>query len=427
MIKPLRIGLAGLGTVGIGVVGILQQQSELLRARAGREFELVAVSAKSQKKRTLDVSGYRFEPNPEALAALDIDVIVELMGGAEGPARALVEKSLANGKHVVTANKALIATHGAALARTAETHNVSLAFEAAVAGGIPVLKLLREGLAANNITRVMGILNGTCNYILTHMKADRRTFEDVLLEAQKLGYAEADPTFDVDGIDTAHKLAILTSLAYGTAPDLKNIHIEGIRSITIRDMEFASELGYAIKLLGIVSREGDSTLQRVYPCMVRKDIGLAHASGVFNAVQIDSSNAGEIFVQGRGAGGAPTASAVVADIIDIARGHVSPSFGVAAADLKPFPASAMDGLEISYYVRLGVIDKPGVLADITAIFRDSGISLKSFLQHGHSPGEKVYIVVVTHTTTERDMRAALAKMQGHASIMETPFCIRIEE
>jgi len=425
MTKPLRIALSGLGTVGMGVVSILEKQRDLIRQRAGRDIEIVAVSARDKNKdRGMDMSKYQFESDPVALANADVDVIVELMGGAEGAARNLVEKSLANKKHVVTANKALIATHGVALAKAASANDVSLAFEAAVAGGIPVLKLLREGLAANNISRVMGILNGTCNYILTHMWEEKRTFDDVLAEAQKLGYAEAEPSFDVDGIDTSHKLAILTAMAYGTAPDLKNLSVEGIRPITLRDMEFANELGYVIKLLGVSSRTPEGILQRVHPCMVEKTSSIASVRGVYNAVQIDGDAAGDIFVQGRGAGGAPTASAVVADLIDIARGNRVASFGV--SELKALPSASMANLESAYYVRMGVVDKPGVLADITGIFRDSNISLKSFLQHGHAPGEKVYIVVATHVTKESDMQAALAKMAAQSSVIEPPFSIRIE-
>lgn len=427
--NPLRIAIAGLGTVGASVVTILQEQKTLLHNRCGRDMEIVAVSARdSKRKRDCDISAYRFETDPLSLAkSADIDVVVELMGGAEGTARTLVETALAHNKHVVTANKALIATHGAVLAQAAEAKNLSLCFEAAVAGGIPILKLLREGLAANNITRVMGILNGTCNYILTHMWEEKRTFDDVLAEAQRLGYAEAEPSFDVDGIDTAHKLAILTSLAYGVAPDVKSLHSEGIRNITLRDMEFADELGYTIKLLGITSHTGHGIMQRVHPCMVAKDSGLSSVHGVFNAVQADADAAGPIFIEGRGAGGRPTASAVIADLCDIARGRTNYPFGVSSATLALLPVAPMELLTSSYYVRLAVVDKPGVLADITAIFRDAGISLKSFIQHGQAAGEKVTIVVATHATSEAGMRQALTKIAAESSVLEAPFSIRIEE
>ncbi len=429
MTQPLRIAIAGLGTVGTSVVAIIEGQRESLRARTGRGIIITAVSARSQsKERSVSLAPYRFETNPLALAnAADVDVVVELIGGAEGTARTLVEAALANGKHVVTANKALIATHGAALASNAEQKNISLNFEAAVAGGIPILKLLREGLTANEFSRVMGILNGTCNYILTHMWEGKRSFEDVLAEAQKLGYAEADPSFDVDGVDAAHKLAILTALAYGVAPDLKTLTIEGLRNITLRDMEFADELGYAIRLLGITSRNEDGILQRVQPCLVVKGSSLASVRGVFNAVQIEGDASGSIFIQGRGAGGNPTASAVVADIADIARGNKNYAFGTSAANLSALKPAPMDALECAYYVRLGVVDKPGVLADITSTFRDCGISVKSFIQHGQSAGETVTIVVATHKTREAELKKALATIAKQPSITDAPFSIRIEE
>ena len=428
MTQALRIAIAGLGTVGTSVVAILEQQREMLRARTGRNIIITAVSARDQnKERSISIAPYRFEADPLALAtAADVDVVVELMGGAEGAARKLVEAALANGKHVATANKALIATHGAALAGSAEKNNVSLTFEAAVAGGIPILKLLREGLAGNAFSRVIGILNGTCNYILTHMWEQKREIQDVLAEAQRLGYAEADPSFDVDGVDAAHKLSILTALAYGTAPDLKNLTIEGIRSITLRDMEFADELGYVVRLLGITSQSDGGILQRVHPCLVAKGSSLASVRGVFNAVQVEGDASGSIFIQGRGAGGNPTASAVVADIADIARGNKNYAFGSSANALAALAPAPMASLECAYYVRLGVIDKPGVLADITAIFRDSSISLKSFIQHGQSAGEKVYLVIETHNIKEADMRQALAKMANQPSVLDPPFSIRIE-
>lgn len=424
MNTPLRIAICGLGTVGQGTISILQQQAGLLAARAGRALEIVAVSARdAAKKREVDVGAYRFERDPMALAsAVDVDVLVELIGGAEGPAKALVETALASKKHVVTANKALIATHGAALAELAAQNNVSLMFEAAVAGGIPILKTLREGLAANDISKVMGILNGTCNYILTHMWEDKRELNDVLAEAQKLGYAEAEPSFDIDGIDASHKLAILAALAYGTAPDLASVRVEGIRAVGLRDMQFADELGYAIRLLGVATVGGE---QRVCPMLVAKSSNLAATRGVFNAVQIESHAAGAVFMQGRGAGGFPTGSAVVADIIDIARGNQSAAFGVCHPALVARAGATTHSVS-SYYIRLSVIDKPGVLADITAVFRDSGISLKSFLQHGQAPGEKVYIVVATHEASEDEIKQALATMNTQANILETPVCIRIE-
>ncbi len=429
MTQPLRIAIAGLGTVGTSTVAILEGQRAGLRARTGRDMQIVTVSARDAKKeRSVDIRPYRFEPDPVALAsAADVDVVVELMGGAEGAARTLVETALANKKHVVTANKALIATHGAHLAATAEKNGIALQFEAAVAGGIPILKTLREGLSANRITRVIGILNGTCNYILTHMWEGKRSFEDMLAEAQRLGYAEADPTFDVGGIDAAHKLAILTALAYGVAPDLGTLHIEGITNITLRDMQFADELGYAIRLVGITSQSEAGILQRVHPYLVAKGSSLAGVRGVLGAVQVQGDSVGTVFMQGQGAGGNPTASSVVADLVDVARHHHTPAFGVSASTLQSMRAAPMAELASAYYIRLGVVDKPGVLADITAIFRDAGISLKSFLQHGHAAGEKVYVVAATHTTTEAGIQKALAMIAKQNSILEPPFSIRIEE
>lgn len=428
MTHPLRIAIAGLGTVGTSVLSVLEQQRGVLSARTGRDIIITAVSARDQhKERSVSILPYRFEADPLRLAsAVDVDVVVELIGGAEGAAHALVAAALSQGKHVVTANKALIATHGASLAAVAEKNNTSLMFEAAVAGGIPIVKLLREGLAGNHISRVMGILNGTCNYILTHMWEDKRAFEDVLAEAQRLGYAEADPGFDIDGVDAAHKLAILTALVYGVAPDLTQLTVEGIRRITLRDMEFADELGYHIRLLGITSRVENHILQRVHPCLVAKGSNLANVCGVFNAVQVEGDASGSIFVQGRGAGGLPTASAVVADIVDIARGHRTYVFGQSIQTLSTLIPTAMESLECAYYVRLGVVDKPGVLADITASFRDCGISVKSFIQHGQAAGEKVTIVATTHITHEARLNQALEKISRQPNIVEAPFSIRIE-
>ncbi|MDX2074233.1 MAG: homoserine dehydrogenase [Alphaproteobacteria bacterium] len=429
MTHPLRIGIAGLGTVGTSVVAIIEGQRALLRARTGSDIEITAVSARDKnKERSVELGAYRFESDPMALvSASDVDVVVELIGGAEGVAHELVKTALKNGKHVVTANKALIAAHGASLAAEAERKNCALFFEAAVAGGIPILKALREGLAANAISRVIGILNGTCNYILTHMWEGKRELADVLAEAQALGYAEADPSFDVGGMDAAHKLAILTALAYGAAPDLKHLHVEGIEGVSFRDMQFADQLGYTIRLLGITSRTEQGILQRVHPCLVAKGSSLASVRGVLGAVQVQGDSVGTVFMQGAGAGGAPTASSVVADVMDIARSNRSYAFGIAADKLAALKPAPMASLASAYYVRIGAVDKPGVLADITASFRDSGISVKSFIQHGQAAGEKVTIVIATHTTTEADMQRALATIAKQPSILEAPFSIRIEE
>ena len=428
MSTVLRIGIAGLGTVGGGTLSILTKHTKLLKERTGLDIVITGLSARDKSKnRGVDVSHIRWYDNPVAMAtASDIDVVVELIGGSEGVARELVEKSLQAGKSVVTANKALIAHHGVALAALAEKSNVVLAFEAAVAGGIPIIKALRDGLAANRFSRIIGILNGTCNYILTSMWESKRSFEVVLKEAQEKGYAEAEPSFDVDGIDTAHKLAILTSLAYGTAPSINDVYVEGIRRVSLRDMEFAAELGYSIKLLGITSHTENGIEQRVHPCMVRTDSPLGTVHGVFNAIVTEGDSVGRVLFEGRGAGAGPTASSVVADIMDIARGVAYKPFTLPVASLLSLPFSPMDNLHCSYYLRLSVIDKPGVLSEVTAIFKKEQISLRSFLQHSHKPGEPVNLVMTTHDTQESAMLRAIAMIASLENVKETPYMIRIE-
>lgn len=428
-LPPLRIALAGLGTVGGGVASILAREPELIAARCGRTLTLVAVSARDKAKaQSLPLSGVPWVADAAALADLpDVDVVIEAIGGSEGVARTLVERALSNGKSVVTANKALIAHHGLELARLAEARGALLAFEAAVAGGIPIIKGLRDGLAANRFTRVAGILNGTCNYILTRMREDGASFEDVLAQAQALGYAEAEPSFDVDGIDTAHKLAILSSLAFGCAPAIAAVHVEGIRSITLEDMRVAEMLGYRIKLLGIAEKQGESILQRVHPCMVPVSSPLANVHDVYNAVAVEGDSVGKVFFEGRGAGAGPTASSVVADVMDIARGTTYRPFTLPVSALASAPLSGMSRLVTSYYMRLSVTDKPGVLADVTGIFQKEGISVRSFLQHSRSEDEPVQVVLTTHATPEANMNRAVAAISGLRSVQEPPHLIRIEE
>ena len=421
-VSPLRIGIAGLGTVGGGTLDIIAKHADMLAARTGRSIVVTAVSARTKR----DV-GARWVADPVALATdPEVDVVVELIGGSEGVARTLVETALKSGKSVVTANKALIAHHGVALAELAEKNGAVLAFEAAVAGGIPIIKALRDGLAANEFKRIIGILNGTCNYILTSMWESKRGFDVVLKEAQDKGYAEAEPSFDVDGIDTAHKLAILTSLAYGCAPAINDIYLEGIRHITLRDMEFAAELGYVIKLLGITSRTDKGIEQRVHPCMVPTGSPLGTVSDAFNAILVDGDAVGRVFLEGRGAGAGPTASSVVADIMDIARGVTYKPFTLPAASLTQFPPSGMANLRCSYYLRLSVVDKPGVLADVTNILGSEQISMRTFLQHSHKSDEPVYLVLTTHETQESSMLRALDKIAKLDSVKEQPHMIRIE-
>ncbi len=410
------------------MVRLIQTQSALLEVRCGRQILITAVNARdASRDRGVDLSATRWESDPLALAtALDVDVVVELIGGAEGIARELAERALANGKHLVTANKALIARHGKALAITAEHSNLTLAFEAAVAGGIPILKTFREGFAGNRIKRVVGILNGTCNYILDQIQKTGRSFETVLAEAQALGYAEADPSFDVDGIDTAHKLAILTSLAYGVAPNMESIFIEGIRKVSLDDITYADALGYNIKLLGIARPTARGIEQRVHPCMVKQDQPLALIPDVYNAIETEGDFVGNALLQGRGAGGGPTASAVVADIIDIARGHRVFAFGKPAAQLAPLTPSPMEAHRGAYYLRVKVVDQPGVLASISSICFEEGISLESCIQRGRNPLEPVQLAMITHETDEHRMSKALARIEELTNICEPPHMIRIE-
>ncbi|WP_158801068.1 MULTISPECIES: homoserine dehydrogenase [unclassified Acidisoma] len=428
MSVPLRIGLAGLGTVGGGVMTLLRDNATLIAARAGRPIVVTAVSARNRTRdRGLPVAGLSWHEDAVALANdPEVDVVVEVIGGSEGAAPALVRAAIAAGKPVVTANKALLALHGGELAGAAEAAGVPLAFEAAVAGGIPAIKALREGLAANNLTSVAGILNGTCNYILTVMREQGHDFAEVLAEAQRLGYAEADPAFDVDGIDAAHKLAILASLAFGAPVSFASMHVEGIRRISALDIAFARELGFRIKLLGITRRRDGGIEMRVHPALVPEADPLAQVDGVFNAVVAEGDAVGRVMLMGRGAGAGPTASAVVADLIDIARGRFAPSWGATVGALPALPTLPMERHVGAYYLRLTVRDQPGVIADVAAALRDAGVSLQSMLQHGQDPGEQVPIVLVTHETVEAQMMTALAAIAALPTVLEPPALIRIE-
>jgi homoserine dehydrogenase len=424
----LRIGVAGLGTVGASVLQLLAANGETIAARCGRPIHVTAVSARDRRKeRGFDVSAVRWYEDAAALAAdPEIDVVVELIGGSDGIAKTVVETALARGADVVTANKALVAHHGTALARLAEANGACLAYEAAVAGGIPAIKTLREGLAANRIQRVHGILNGTCNFILSTMRETGREFGEVLAEAQKLGYAEADPAFDVDGIDAAHKLAILTALAFGCEVDFEAVHVEGIRTVSSLDMQFAEELGYRIKLLGIAEATEDGIVQRVHPCMIATGTPLAHVDDVFNAVSATGDFVDRIVTEGRGAGGGPTASAVVADLVDQARGVRLPVFGVPADGLAPNRPRPMDEHVGAYYLRLMVVDRPGVIASIAAVLRDQEISVEALLQRGRAPGEAVPLVIATHEAQEAKVRGALEQIASQETTLEPPRVIRIE-
>jgi homoserine dehydrogenase len=429
MTSALRIGLAGLGTVGAGTLALLRDNAEAIARRAGRPLDVIAVSARDRHRvRGASLDGIAWHDDAVAMAALaDIDVVVELIGGSDGIARRVADTAIERGKHLVTANKALLAHHGTALAQKAEAREVSLGFEAAVAGGIPILKVLREGLAANQIRRIYGILNGTCNYILTQMQQERRDFAEVLADAQRLGYAEADPSFDIDGIDTAHKLALLTAVAFGATVDLDGVHVEGIRHVSTQDIEFAAQLGYTIKLLGVARPTEHGLEQRVHPCMVPRAAPIAHVEGVFNAVVVEGDAVGRLMLEGRGAGAAPTASAVVADLIDIAAGRGAPGFGVPAHALEPAQTAAMARHRGAYYLRLMVEDRPGVIADVAAALRDYEVSMEQMLQRGRAAaGEAVPVVITTHETEEAAMLRAVARIAALPTVLERPCLIRIE-
>jgi homoserine dehydrogenase len=424
----LRIALAGLGTVGGGVARLLAEQERLLTQRAGRPLQLVAVSARDRRKdRGFPLGSLAWFDDPVALAtAPGIDVVVELIGGSEGPARRLVETALAAGRPVISANKALIAHHGAALGRLAQQGGATLAYEAAVAGGIPIIKLLREGLVGNEVKRVYGILNGTCNYILTTMRETGREFAEVLAEAQKLGYAEADPAFDVDGIDAAHKLAILAALAFGCEVDFEHMHVEGIRYVGAQDIAYAEELGLRVKLIGLAQVVDGALEQRVGPCLVPIEAPIATVEGVFNAVVAEGDFVGTVMAEGRGAGAGPTASAVAADLVDLARGRALPPFALSAEQLRRLPARSLEARRGAYYLRLMVVDRPGVIADVAAALRDEDISMESMIQRGRAPGEVVSVVMTTHDTTEAAIRRALARIAALKAVVAEPRPIRIE-
>jgi homoserine dehydrogenase len=420
-----KIAIAGLGTVGGGVVKALAARGPELSRRAGRKLDIIAVSARDKAKaRGFAVSGWT--DDVLSLAKGEADVVVELIGGEEGVARQLVETALANGKHVVTANKALLAKHGLALAELAEKNNVTLKFEAAAAGGIPIVKSLREGLIAYPVAAVKGILNGTCNYILTEMESSGRAFAEVLKEAQAKGYAEADPTLDVGGGDTAHKLALLSAIAFGTAPNLDAVAVEGIQHITPDDIAFASEFGFRIKLLGVARKMGEKIDQKVHPAMVRVRSALANVSGAANGVLVDAGEAGSFFFSGRGAGEAPTASAVIADIVEAASGAPSPVFGRPAASLaKLDPADGKQAIS-SWYLRFEVLDVPGVLAAIAGNLSEAGVSIESMIQRGRAPGEPVAIVMITHETSQASVERALKAIGASDKVRARPCMIPME-
>lgn len=427
MTEPLRVALAGLGTVGGGVIKLLEANRALIARRASRPIEIVAVSARNRTRdRGVDLSGFDWVDDPVALAGhAGADVVVELIGGSDGPALALAEASIAGGKAFVTANKAMIAHHGVSLARAAEGGNIAFKYEAAVAGGIPVIKGLREGAAANEIMRVYGILNGTCNYILTTMESEGRDFADVLADAQALGYAEADPSFDIDGIDAAHKLSILASLSFGTALDFDAVHIGGIREVMAGDIAQARALGFRVRLVGLAESGGDGLYQGVRPCLVPVSHPLAHVQGSMNAVVAEGNFVGRLFFEGRGAGEGPTASAVVADLIDIARGEYGPAFAMPVESLA-HPGVADPGKRVGrHYLRFAVADRTGVLAELTAAMRDAGVSIESMIQRGEAPNGGVLVVMTTHEGPESAITEALSALSGSPSLTGAPMMMPI--
>ncbi|MWV28730.1 homoserine dehydrogenase [Aurantiacibacter rhizosphaerae] len=434
MAENLRIALAGLGTVGAGVLRLLAENSEVIANRAGRAIEVVAVSARDRAKdRGVDLSPYAWEDDMTVLAARDdIDVVVELVGGSDGPALTLARKSLASGKGLVTANKAMVAHHGLELAKLAEGNGAPLRYEAAVAGGIPVIKGLAEGAAANRIERIYGILNGTCNYILSEMETTGRDFSDVLADAQALGYAEADPTFDIEGVDAAHKLSILASIAYGTELDFAAVDTSGISRIRAADISQARDLGYVIRLIGLsdcTDKDGTRHLfQRVAPYLVPVKHPLAAVDGPTNAVVAEGNHVGRLLFQGAGAGDGPTASAVVADLVDIARGSSMAPFSQPVDTLQSSTPADPGDRRNRAYVRFTVADRPGVLAEITAAMRDAGVSIESMIQHGQpddSGDEPVLVAIVTHEGPESGVAKALELLEGSASLVEEPLVMRL--
>jgi homoserine dehydrogenase len=429
--EPFRIGLAGLGTVGAGIVALVEANGAALSAKAGRPVSITAVSARSRSRdRGVDISGFAWEDDPSVLAARDdVDCVVEVVGGSNGPAKALIERAIDLGKPVVTANKALIAHHGHALSLRAEAAGVALRCEAAVAGGIPILKALSEGLAGNAVTRLFGVLNGTCNYILTEMAATGRDYASVLEEAQLKGYAEADPAFDVDGIDAAHKLAILAAMAFGTRIDFGGVVTEGIGRITAADIDTAADMGFSIKLLGLARMHESGLEQRVRPCMVARDSVIGSLPGVTNAVVVEGDFIGSCALSGPGAGAGPTASAIVADLLDVARGRRDPLFGRPAAELAAAPRLDHGDEHSPYYLRFGLEDRPGALASLAAALGEAGISIDRMRQYGQAgtlgtPG--VPVVIVTHDARRDDIDAALARIATLPVCRSEPVAIRIE-
>jgi homoserine dehydrogenase len=432
--KPVKIGILGLGTVGGGTVTVLSRNREEIARRAGREIRVVQASARDlKKKRACDTTGIELVADPAAIVRNpDVDVVVELMGGTE-PARTLILEAIANGKHVVTANKYLIALYGNEIFAAAQKKGVMVAFEAAVAGGIPIIKTLREGLTANRIEWLAGIINGTSNFILTEMRDKGADFADVLKEAQRLGYAEADPTFDVEGIDAAHKLTILAAIAFGIPLNFKRAYVEGITKVTGADVAYAEELGYRLKLLGIARRTNGGVELRVHPTLIPARRLIASVEGAMNAVLVKGDAVGPTMFYGAGAGAEPTASAVVADLVDVVRTLTTdptnrvPHLAFQPDRLVDLPILPIEEVETAYYLRMHALDKPGVLADVTRILADLRISIESILQKEPREGEsKVPIIILTHRVKEKNMNEAIARIEKLDAIESRVARIRLE-
>ena len=426
MTKPLRLGIAGLGTVGVGVIKIIQNKLPLLEARTGRKILISAISAQSKTKdRGIDLSSYQWESDPISLATReDIDVFIELIGGHEGVAKEAVGLAISKGKDVVTANKALLAHHGHELALKAEKNGAALRFEAAVAGGIPIIKSLTEGLAGNTINRVMGVMNGTCNYILTRMESAGLSYEEVFSEADKLGYLEADPNLDIGGIDAAHKLSILSSLAFGTEINFAEVELDGIDKITIDDIKQAADMGFRIKLLGVSQITANGLEQRMSPCLVPSDSPLGQLEGGTNMIVIEGDQAGQIMLCGAGAGERPTASAVVSDVVDLARGIRLATFGQPAKILQKV-SSSKSQTPAPYYLRLLIHDEPGALAKITKILSQYNVSIDRMRQYGHED-ENAPVLIVTHEIKHENLMRAIKELPNTEVLVSQPVAIRIE-
>lgn len=426
---PLKIGVAGLGTVGIGVIKILQSNHEIIANRCGRDIKIISIHARTKDKdRDIDLKAYKWAKDLQSMANDDdVDCIIECIGGSEGVVKEFVQSALQNGKNVVTANKALMAIHGVELSKIAEENNVALMYEAAIAGGIPIVKTIREGLAANNIHTIFGILNGTCNYILTTMEKTGRDFDDVLKEAQNLGYAESDPTFDIDGIDSAHKLALLTALAFGVKPDFEALEISGIRYISAGDIKAVKELGYRIKLLGVTKKLDDKIMQVVEPCLVPINSAIANVDDSYNAIFVDSDFCEKTFLQGRGAGEGPTASSIVADIIDIAKNNIIPAFGKPIENLEQIALQGFENVKGACYIRLIVKDQSGVLAKVTRELAQLDISIDSIIQRGHNDDGNASVIIITQNIVFSHASKAINLLEQNDIVLQKPLLMRIEE